>query len=128
VRTFQIGYTILAIWAVPMWWLIDSKNILLFFLAAFVLTIALGLSYGPQAALYAELFPAKVRYSGIAIGYALGAVLGGAFAPTIAQAIIGTYGQSWGIGVYILVLALISLTAVSTVKDPQGIDLHVRDV
>jgi MFS family permease len=98
------------------------------FLAAFGLTAALGLSYGPQAALYAELFPAKVRYSGISVGYALGAVLGGAFAPTIAAAIIGTYGQSWGIGVYMLVLALISLITVSTVKDPKGIDLHVRDV
>jgi MFS family permease len=127
VRTFQIGYTILAIWAVPMWWLIDSKNILLFFVAALGLTVGLGLSYGPQAALYAELFPAKVRYSGIAIGYALGAVIGGAFAPMIAQWIIGTYGQSWCIGVYMLVLALISLAAVSTVKDPKGIDLYVRD-
>jgi MFS family permease len=128
VRTFQIGYTILAIWAVPMWFLIDTRNILLFFLAALGLTVGLGLSYGPQAALYAELFPAKVRYSGVSVGYALGAVIGGAFAPMIAQTIIGTYGQSWGIGVYILVLSLISLIAVSTVKDPQGIDLHVRDV
>jgi MFS family permease len=128
VRTFQIGYCILAIWAVPMWFLIDTRNILLFFVAALGLTVGLGLSYGPQAALYAELFPAKIRYSGVSVAYALGAILGGAFAPAIAQWIIGTYQRSWGIGVYILVLSLISLIAVSTIRDPKGIDLHVRDV
>src|SRR5580692_7313518 len=127
VRTFQIGYTILAIWAVPMWWLIDSKNILLFFVAALGLTVGLGLSYGPQAALYAELFPAKIRYSGVSVSYALGAILGGAFAPAIAAWIIGTYAASWGIGVYIMILAIISFAAVSSIKDPRGIDLNVRD-
>jgi metabolite-proton symporter len=127
VRCFQIGYALMVLWAVPMWFLIDSKDLTLFFVAAVGLTIALGLSYGPQAALYAEMFPAKVRYSGVSIGYALGAILGGAFAPMIAQWIIGSTGESWRIGVYIAVLSLISLITVSTVKDPQGIDLHVND-
>lgn len=125
IRTFQAGYVILALWSVPMWFLIDTRNIVLFFVAAAGLTFGLGLSYGPQAALYAELFPAKVRYSGVSIGYALGAILGGAFAPMIAQWIIGVYGSSWAIGVYIAVLAVISLIAVSTIKDPKGIDLRV---
>jgi metabolite-proton symporter len=127
VRTFQIGYAIMVVWAIPMWFLIDTKNIVLIFVAALGLTMGLGLSYGPQAALYAELFPAKVRYSGVSVGYALGAVIGGAFAPTIAAWIIGTYGESWRVGVYIMVLSVISLIAVSTIKDPMGVDLHVRD-
>jgi MFS family permease len=127
VRSFQIGYGILILWAVPMWFLIDSKNIVLFFVAALGLTAGLGLSYGPQAALYAELFPAKIRYSGVSVSYALGAILGGAFAPAIAAWIIGTYGASWGIGVYIMVLANISFVAVTSFKDPKGVDLNVRD-
>jgi hypothetical protein len=45
----------------------------------------------------------------------------------IAQWIIGTTGESWRIGVYIAVLSAISLITVSTVKDPQGVDLNVRD-
>jgi MFS family permease len=89
--------------------------------------VGLGLSYGPQAALYAELFPARVRYSGVSVCYALGAILGGAFAPAIAQWIIGTYGESWRVGVYIMVLAIISFAAVTSFKDPKGVDLHVRD-
>ena len=127
VRCFQLGYALMVIWAVPMWFLIESKDLMLFFVAAAGLTVALGLSYGPQAALYAEMFPAKVRYSGVAISYALGAVVGGAFAPMIAQAIIGGTGKSWLVGAYIAILAIISLVAVSTIRDPQGVDLNVRD-
>jgi MFS family permease len=127
VRSFQIGYAIMAVWAVPMWFLIDSKSAVLFFIGALGLTIGLGLSYGPQAALYAELFPAEIRYSGVSVSYALGAILGGAFAPAIAQWIIGTYGESWRVGLYIAILAVISLIAVSTIRDPQGVDLNVRD-
>ena len=127
VRTFQIGYVGLALWAVPMWFLIDSRSIVLFFVAAFVMTAPLGLSYGPQAALYAEMFPAKVRYSGVSLGYALGSILGGAFAATIAQWIIATYGQSWLIGVYIAVLSLISLAAVSAVGSTAGAPLSLDE-
>ena len=124
VRTFQIGYAFLALWAVPMWFLIDTGDIVWYFVALFVMTFGLGLSYGPQASLYAEMFPANVRYSGVSIGYALGAILGGAFAPMIAEALIGATGQSWTIGVYIALAALISLVGVSLVKEPKGIDLH----
>ncbi|WP_238313980.1 MFS transporter [Methylobacterium crusticola] len=123
VRTFQIGYVALALWAVPMWFLIDSRSIGLFFVGIAVLTAPLGLSYGPQAALYAEMFPARVRYSGVSIGYALGSILGGAFAATIAQWIIATYDRSWLVGLYIAALALVSLAAVSAVRDPMGADL-----
>jgi len=124
VRTFQIGYGFLALWAVPMWFLIDTGDILWYFVALFVMTFGLGLSYGPQASLYAEMFPANVRYSGVSIGYALGAILGGAFAPMIAEALMSSTGQSWTIGIYIAVAALISLAGVSLVKETKGVDLH----
>lgn len=124
VRTFQVGYVALAVWAIPMWSLIDTGNPFLFFVAAAVMAAALGLSYGPQAALYAEMFPAQVRYSGVSIGYALGSILGGAFAATIAQWIITTYQKSWGIGVYVAILSVISLIAVSMVKSAEGVDLN----
>jgi metabolite-proton symporter len=124
VRTFQIGYAFLALWAVPMWFLIDTGDVVWYFVALFVMTFGLGLSYGPQASLYAEMFPANVRYSGVSIGYALGAILGGAFAPMIAEALMGATGQSWTIGVYIAVAALISLAAVSMVKETKDVDLR----
>ena len=126
VRTFQIGYVLLGVWAIPMWLLIDTGDIFMYFLALFVMTIGLGLSYGPQAALYAEMFPADIRYSGVSIGYAIGAILGGAFAPLIADLVFKATGQSWTIGAYVLGVTIISLIAVSTVKDPKGIALNTR--
>jgi MFS family permease len=125
IRTFQIGYAWLFVWAIPMFLLIDTKNIVWYAIALGVLSAGLGLSYGPQAALYAEMFPAHVRYSGVSIGYALGAIVGGAFAPLIAQLLLDRTHWSPSIGIYIMVLAAISFTAVSMVKETRGIPLGV---
>ncbi|WP_407079853.1 hypothetical protein [Arthrobacter jinronghuae] len=65
-------------------------------------------------------------YSGVSIGYALGAILGGAFAPTIAQALLNETGWSPSIGLYIMVLCVVSFVAVSMVKETMGNDLHVE--
>ncbi|WP_281966287.1 MFS transporter [Serinicoccus marinus] len=128
VLTFQIGYGIIILWAIPMWFLLDTASLPLFTLAILVLTVGLGPSYGPQSALYAEMFPARVRYSGVSIGYALGSIVGGAFAPLIAELLLQRTGQSWSIGVYIAVLALISFAAVSMVpKSLQDSDLHQHE-
>lgn len=115
-RTLILGYVMLALWAVPMWLLIDTGKIGLFLLALLVLAVPLGLSYGPQAAVLSDLFPARVRYSGVSIGYALGSILGGAFAPAIAQMILARTHQSYGIGIYIAITALISVAAVTASK------------
>ena len=126
VRTFQIGYVLLGIWAIPMWFLIDTGDIVMYFVALFVMTIGLGLSYGPQAALYSEMFPADIRYSGVSIGYAIGAIFGGAFAPLIADLVFKSTGASWTIGLYILGVTIISLIAVSVVKETKGVPLNTR--
>jgi hypothetical protein len=71
------------------------------------------------------MFPVSIRFSGVSIGYAFGSIIGGAFAPLIAQAIFNQTGQSWMIGVYISGLAIISFLAVSVVpKKLQGINLQ----
>ncbi len=125
VKTFQIGYGIIIVWSIPMWFLLDTASLPLFALAIFILTMGLGPSYGPQSALYAEMFPVSIRFSGVSIGYALGSIIGGAFAATIAQSILNATGQSWLIGLYISVLAIISFLAVSVVpKKLQGINLN----
>jgi MFS family permease len=86
--------------------------------------VGLGPSYGPQSALYAEMFPASVRYSGVSIGYAFGSIIGGAFAPMISELILNATGKSWMIGVYIAALATVSLIAVIMVpRSVEGRDL-----
>ena len=120
VKTFLIGYGLVFAWMIPMFALIDTKDILLYGTALFVLTIGLGLSYGPMSAMYAEMFPAQVRYSGISIGYALGAILGGAFAPLIAQALLDATKWSGSVGLYIMGLCIISAVGVILAKETRG--------
>jgi MFS family permease len=125
VKTFLTGYAIIFAWMIPMFALIDSRNIWLYGVALFVLTIGLGLSYGPMSAMYAEMFPANVRYSGISIGYAFGAILGGAFAATIAETLLQTTRWAGSIGIYIMILCVISSIGVLLAKETKGRPLGV---
>lgn len=127
-NTFLLGYGIVFVWMIPMFMLVDTGNIVLYTVGIFVLTIGLGLSYGPQSAMYAEMFPARIRYSGISIGYALGSILGGAFAATVAQVLLTSTGWSGSIAIYIMVLTIISVAAVLWVGETQGRNLHLEEV
>jgi MFS family permease len=124
IRVVRIGYALLFIWMIPAFLLVDTKNIWFFGLALIVFSLGNGLAYGPVSALFAEMFPASVRYSGISIGYALGSILGGAFAPMIAESLLGSTGTSISIAGYIMVLCLISVVGTIFVKDPSGVDLR----
>ncbi|UJP08772.1 MHS family MFS transporter [Microbacterium sp. KUDC0406] len=92
-------------------------------LALIILTVGLGFTYGPQAALYSELFPASIRFSGVSISYAIGAILGGAFSPLIAQAIFQNTGSTVGITWYLAGMTLIGLAATLLLRDRSGIPL-----
>jgi MFS family permease len=72
--------------------------------------------YGPQAAFFAELFSTEVRYSGASLGYQLGAILGGAFAPTIATILWKEYDIFW-VSVYIACASILSLLSVMMLSE-----------
>lgn len=124
-RTYLIGLSSQALTVFPLFWLIDTGSLPLLYVALGLFTVGLGLSYGPQAAWYSEIFPASVRFSGVSISYALGAILGGAFAPTIAQALIQSTGSSASVSLYLLGMTLLSVTAVLILRDRKGIDLSI---
>ncbi|WP_328305525.1 MFS transporter [Actinomycetospora sp. NBC_00405] len=116
-RVYLIGTIALLVWSFPFFLLLDTASLPLMLLAVAVLGVGLGLTYGPQAAAYAELFPVDVRYSGASFAYAIGAVLGGGFAPLIAQALIGATGTSLSVSVYMVVVCLITLAAVLAMRE-----------
>lgn len=126
-RTYQLGFIILAASLFPVFALVNSGSLALLYVAFGLFSIGLGLTYGPQAALYSELFPASVRFSGVSISYAIGAIVGGAFAPTIAQALVQATGGTTAVAVYLLVVVALSFTAVSMIRDRSGIDLSFRN-
>ncbi|WP_313822606.1 MFS transporter [Citricoccus sp.] len=126
-RTYLIGFTAQALMVFPLFWLIDTGSLPLLYLALGLFTVGLGLSYGPQAAWYSEIFPASVRFSGVSISYALGAILGGAFAPTIAQALINSTGSSASVSLYLLGMTALSVAAVLMLRDRPGINLSINN-
>ncbi|MGO3153888.1 MAG: MFS transporter [Galactobacter sp.] len=122
-HTYQIGFGLQILTSFPLFWLVSTGNLGALYLALGLFSLGLGLSYGPQAALYSELFPASIRFSGVSISYALGAVLGGAFAPTIAQALMQATGGTAAVSWYLIGMAVLSLAAVSLLRDRRGISL-----
>ncbi|PJJ45425.1 putative MFS family arabinose efflux permease [Glutamicibacter mysorens] len=127
-RTYLVGFTVQLLTCFPLFWLINTGSLLMLYLAMTLFTVGLGLAYGPQAALYSEMFPASVRFSGVSISYALGAVLGGAFAPTIATALVEATGGTAAVSWYLAGMTLLSMAAVAVVRDRSGIDLSIRNL
>ncbi|MFD9959626.1 MFS transporter [Amycolatopsis sp. NPDC058986] len=109
---YLLGSVLLVVWSIPFFWLVDTRAAWLLGVAVVVLNIGLGLTYGPQAALYAELFEPRYRYSGASFSYAVGAVLGGGFAPLIATALQDATKTSLSVSLYMVAVGLISLAAV----------------
>lgn len=126
-RTYQIGFICQALVLFPLFWMINTASLPMLYLAFALFAVGLGLAYGPQAALYSELFPASVRFSGVSISYALGAIIGGAFAPMIATALVQATGSTTSVSIYLVIMTLISLTAVSLLRDRKGIDLSINN-
>jgi MFS family permease len=88
--------------------LIDTKSIALAALSLCFILLVQGAYIGPQAAVFAESFPAAVRYSGASLSITIGTIFGGAIAPFLATALYGAAGNSWPITAYIVGLSLIS--------------------
>ncbi|MEX8058922.1 MFS transporter [Microbacterium sp. 16-032] len=122
-NTYIIGWLSMLVAIVALFPLVNSGSIVLLTLGLMLLTVGLGLTYGPQAALYAELFPASIRFSGVSIAYALGAILGGAFAPTIATALVESTGTTVSVTVYLAIMAVLGLVATLLLRDRSGIPL-----
>ena len=126
-KMYIIGWVAMLAWLYPLFLLIDTGEMAMVSIALIVFGAVMGLSYGPLPALYAELFPARIRLSGSSISYALGAVLGGAFAPTIATALVGAFNTTIAVSTYLFLLVAVSLVATITLKDRTGTNLYLPD-
>jgi metabolite-proton symporter len=89
--------------------LLDTGSIPVMLLAMLTLAFVLGCTVGPQSALFAELFPAHVRYSGASLGYQVGAILGGGIAPLLATWLYAEFGTTVAISAYFVAVSVISL-------------------
>ena len=118
-RVYLWGAALSGIWAFALFPLVDTGNIYIVTGAIAVGLIFTGMQYGPQAAFFTELFSTEVRYSGASLGYQIGAILGGALAPTIAVMLWNTYGVAY-VSVYMAIAALATLFCVSRLSETSG--------
>jgi MFS family permease len=84
--------------------------------------------YGPQAALIAESFKGRLRYSGSSLGYQLASIIAGGPAPLIATWLFGTFHSSTAIAGYIAICAVITLVATAMMTDYTGKDIDAAGV
>lgn len=125
-KKLYVGGTILMIFfAFPYFWLIHQGSLFLLFLATI---IGLGIIWAPITAvlgtMFSEIFSANVRYTGISLGYQIGAAVAGGTAPLIATALLIRFNNSYiPVALYIILTALISLVAIWTVKDRSNEEL-----
>ena len=119
---FMLGAGLTAVWAFIIFPLVDTGNFYLIVLAITGGLTFLAMMYGPQAAFFTELFSTEVRYSGASLGYQLGAIIGGAFAPMIAVTLWTEYGIFW-VSVYIAFASLIALLSVFMLTETYKSDL-----
>jgi MFS family permease len=84
--------------------------------------------YAPQPAIMAEMFPTRMRYSGVSLGYQVTSIVAGSLAPIIAVKLLEIYDSSVPIAVYLAAACAITLVAVLFTRETKGIDLKSLDV
>jgi metabolite-proton symporter len=109
---FMLGAILAGIGVFAMFPLVETGSLLLITVAITVEMGFISMMYGPQAALFAELFPVDVRYSGASLGYQIGSVFGGGFAPIIATALFAKFQSTLSIALYLCSMCVISFLSV----------------
>jgi MFS family permease len=123
---YMIGCVFIAIFGFVYFALLDTKIPWLIFLAVSVSLIPIMTMYGPEAALIAESFTPRLRYSGSSLGYQLASIIAGGPSPFIATALFATFHSSLPIALYILACAIIGITATALLTDYTNKDISVE--
>jgi MFS family permease len=122
-RMYLIGAATTGVFGFIYFGLFETGSLALIFLAVVLSLIPHDMMYGPQAALIAESFTGRLRYSGASLGYQLASVIAGGPAPLIAAWLFGVFRSPYAIAGYILVCALLSIAATAMMRDYTGEDI-----
>jgi MFS family permease len=118
-KLYIAGTVGMMLYAFPYFWMLQQQSVALLVIATIV---GLGVIWAPITAvlgtMFSEIFDAKVRYTGITLGYQIGAAVAGGTAPLVATALLVNFNNSYvPIALYIIITAIISLLAIWAVKD-----------
>jgi MFS family permease len=126
-RIYMIGAVVTGLYGFAYFALLDTRSYPLVFLAIVLSLIPHDMLYGPQAALIAESFPSRLRYSGASLGYQLASIIAGGPAPIIATWLYGSFKSSNMIAAFIFACSLVSLAATAMMKDYAGKDIDADE-
>jgi MFS family permease len=125
-RVYLIGCAIMIVFPFLYYGLLDTRMWLLVVLAIVVSLPLHDMQYGPQAALIAESFTGRLRYSGASLGYQLASIIAGGPAPLVAAFLLNAFHSSTAIAVYLAICAAISVVATLGLKDNRARDIAVE--
>jgi metabolite-proton symporter len=123
-KMYMIGAATVGVFGFIYFGMLNTGSLVLIFLAIILSLVPHDMMYGPQAALIAESFTGRLRYSGASLGYQLASVIAGGPAPLIATWLFGRYESSTAIALYILACAVITLIATALMTDYTGKDIE----
>ncbi|MEO6200377.1 MAG: MFS transporter [Cryobacterium sp.] len=123
---YLAGAILGATWALFAFPMFDTKNPFLIILAITLGLCFHALMYAGQPAIMSELFPTRMRYSGVSLGYQVTSILAGSMAPIIAVALLKQYNSWVPVAIYLAIACAITVVAVVTLKETRGASL--RDI
>jgi MFS family permease len=121
---YMLGAAVTGIFGFVYFAMLNTGSLTIIFLAIILSLIPHDMQYGPQAALIAESFTGRLRYSGSSLGYQLASVIAGGPAPLIATWLYGTFHSATVIAVYIAICAVVTLVATAMMTDYTGKDIN----
>src|SRR3954469_917447 len=121
---YMIGAIVTGVFGFIYFGMLNTGSTTLIFIAIILSLVPHDMMYGPQAALIAESFPPRLRYSGSSLGYQLASIIAGGPAPLIAAWLFGAFQSATAIAVYIAVCAVITLVATALMTDYTGRDIN----
>jgi MFS family permease len=122
-RLFMSGVALMGIWSFIVFPLVDTRAFVWITAAMLVGSCFNALTYGPMAAMFAELFSTPVRCSAVSLAYQLGAIVGGGLAPIIATGLYAKYHSNFGVSVYVAGGCALSLWCASRLTETHGAEL-----
>jgi len=125
-KMYLIGAVVTGIFGFVYFGMVDTVSPTLIFIAIVLSLIPHDMMYGPQAALIAEAFTPRLRYSGASLGYQLASIIAGGPAPLIATALFASYHTGYAISIYIAACAVVSIISASMMPDYTGKDISME--
>jgi MFS family permease len=124
---YIVGAVLAGTWGFFAFPMMNTANYLAIMAAVILGLVIHAIMYAPQPAIMAEMFPTRMRYSGVSLGYQVTSIVAGSLAPGIATWLLGEFNSWLPIAIYLAAAAVVTLIAALFMRETNGIDLESVD-